>query len=492
MKNRYIKIVLGISLISLLFIKCSEDYLEKEPSGFITAEQISKIDKIDPNIKLGFIDGIYASMYSAYSGGTKGHDDFGQRGYDIYGDMLAGDMVLGGKSYGWYTNLCKLVATKNYTFDENYKVWRFYYAIVYNANKVIEQLGGNETVPELEENKHMMGQMKAMRAFAYFYLANYFAPAYEPSKKILPIYTDTKVPNQGLSSTEEVYTLIVKDLKEAIGYLETFNRRDAKHKVNADVAKGLLTYVYSTMGKNVEAATLADQIIQTKKYALMNKEEVLGGFNYAGTSGWLWGVDLTTDMDLGLISFWGQVDLYSYSYTWAGDSKIINWELFEAIPADDVRKKQFINDKAGARPDRKFYDSRRIVGKQRTMVSDYVYMRIAEMYLLKAENLAKSGDEAGARTALKDLLKERRDEDKLTYIDNLSGQGLLDEIYLQTRIELWGEGKVYLAMKRNKRKITRGSNDLFFPGRELNYNDDLLTFMIPQKEIENNPNLTQQ
>ncbi len=488
MNNKYIKIVLGLSLISLFFVRCSEDFLEKEPSEFISADQISEASKLKPALQNSNIAGIYSTMYTAGSGGTGGHDDFGQKGYDIYGDMLTGDMVLGGLNYGWYSNLVKYVATTDYTFNENYKVWRYYYRVIFAANQVIDGLGGTDFVPETEEGKAMMGQAKAMRAYAYFYLANFFATEYNPSENILPIYKDTKVPNQPLSSTADVYALIEKDLTEAIPYLENFQRK-GKQAVNADVARGLLAYVYSTMGKNAEAATLADKVITSGNYTLMTGDEVTGGFNDVNTSGWMWGVDLTLDMGLDLVSFWGQVDIFSYSYTWAGDGKIINWDLYEKIPADDVRKKQFLAKPSFSIPYYKFYDSRRKQGKQRQMVSDYVYMRVAEMYLLKAENLAKSGDDAGARAALKALLSKRLP--KTDYVDGLSGKALLDEIYLQTRIELWGEGKVYLAMKRNKWTIKRASNDLVDKNTTYKYNDPKLTFLIPQKEIENNPQLEQ-
>jgi hypothetical protein len=73
------------------------------------------------------------------------------------------------------------------------------------------------------------------------------------------------------------------------------------------------------------------------------------------------------------------------------------------------------------------------------------------------------------------------------YVDGLSGQALKNEIYLQTRIELWGEGKSYLAMKRNKATITRGSNHLSNVGIPIPYNDNRLTLEIPQSEVQNNP-----
>jgi len=202
----------------------------------------------------------------------------------------------------------------------------------------------------------------------------------------------------------------------------------------------------------------------------------------------MWGVDLTSDNGLDLVSWWGQMDTYTYSYQWAGDRKAIDASLYAKIPATDARKVQFWPTTTSSyylTPRNKFYDPARVVGGQRTVVTDYVYMRVAEMYLLHAETAARSGDDGAARTSLKALLNLRLPS--TTYVDGLSGQALLDEIYLQTRIELWGEGKSYLAMKRNKATIIRGANHLSNVGVAIPYNDDRLTFEIPQSEVQNNP-----
>jgi hypothetical protein len=105
--------------------------------------------------------------------------------------------------------------------------------------------------------------------------------------------------------------------------------------------------------------------------------------------------------------------------------------------------------------------------------------------MLHPENAYKSGDETGAKTSLKALMWQRVPD--ATYVDGLSGQALMDEIILQTRIELFGEGKSYLLMKRNKLTITVGSNHLTYPGEQIPYDDDRLTFEVPQSEIQNNP-----
>ena len=112
------------------------------------------------------------------------------------------------------------------------------------------------------------------------------------------------------------------------------------------------------------------------------------------------------------------------------------------------------------------------------------------MYLLHAEAAANLGMDAVAIETLKELLEKRLDD--VSYLDGLSGQALKDEIYLQTRIELWGEGKSYLALKRMKRTVTRGANHLSFVGVPIPYNDERLTFEIPEAEILYNPFISTQ
>lgn len=484
-----IKRYIPIAVAGFALAGCGKDFLETEPTEFTSAQQIAESTEKNPDIQAGTIAGLYSTMYTVASGGSPvddpNHDDFGQKGWDIYTDMLSADMVLGGTIYGWYSAIARLQATNDYTSMSCYMPWRYYYRIILGANSVIEGLGGNDAQPETKEAGYYMGQAKAMRAYSYFYLANLYAQSYEPGEPILPIYTDTESPNQPKSTTQEVYDLIISDLTQAVDLLEGFER-DAKSQINQGVARGLLAYAYAASGQYDLAKQQAQEVVNSGEYPLMDAEEVLGGFNNINTPGWMWGVDLTTDNELDLVSWWGQVDIYTYSYAWVGDFKAIDKNLYDAIPENDVRKKQFGDeDDFKLVPIGKFYNPGKVQGSQRVITTDYVYMRVAEMYLLLAESAAKSGDEATAKQALRDLLAVRVDDP--SYIDALSGQDLLDEIYLQTRIELWGEGKSYLAMKRNKATITRGPNHVLLAGQSFAYDDDRLTFDIPDEEILNNP-----
>jgi hypothetical protein len=497
MKKIYI--ISFITLLVFSLTRCKKDFLEVQPTEFLTEQQVAEAAQNNPDVVAGSVSGIYTLMFQTGTGGSNplSHDDFGQKGYDIYSDFLCGDLALSISTYGWYRRLTEFTVTTDFTQIGNYMPWRYYYRIIRSANLVISALGGNDAVPELDENKYLLGQAKAMRAYGYYYLAQFYATDYDPTAEILPIYTDPVQQNQPKSSTQDVYDLIVNDLTDAISLLENFTRT-AKNQVNKYVAEGLLAYTYATMGGNdnyTEAKNLTTDIITNGGFTLMDSTEVVyrgdptvGGFNNVSTPGWMWGVDITLDNGLDLVSWWGQMDRYTYSYQWAGDRKAVDKGLYDAIPANDVRKGQFNADNTSSYylvPQNKFYDPARVTGGQRNITTDYVYMRVAEMYLLNAETAAKSGDEPTARTSLKELLKLRVPHPG--YVDALTGQDLLDEIYLQTRIELFGEGKSYLAMKRDKATIVRGSNHLSFVGVAIPYDDPRLTFKIPQSEIQNNP-----
>lgn len=483
----------GVAALLLTGVGCSEEFLEREPSEFLTTDQIAEAAEVNPAVVRGTLTGIYSLMIETGTGGTSGHDDFGHKGYDIFGDMLSGDMALSVSTYGWYrANITEFQAPLDFTNLDNYQVWRYYYRIIRSANTVIDALGGNEAVPELEENQRIMGQAKAIRAHSYFYLTQYYTNRYDPSAEILPLYDDLQDQNGPKVATSEIFNLIETDLQDAISLLEGYNR-GGKNEINEYVAKGILAYVKGYQQEWQEVYTLTEDIINNGGFQIMSAEEVLGGFNDLGTPGWMWGIDLTIDTNLGLVSWWGQVDRFTYSYAWAGDAKAIDSDLYAAIPENDVRKDQFrapTGNYADLMPLNKFYDPARVIGGQNPVTTDYVFMRVAEMYLLNAEAAARLGNDAAAQTSLRALLDERMDD--ASYVDALSGDALLDEIYLQTRIELWGEGKSYLALKRFRETVVRGSNHLSFVGVPIPYDDERLTFEIPESEILNNPFINSQ
>ena len=77
-------IILGSLLGALVSLNsCRDEFLESEPTETLANP--------DAQSKL---NGLYLMMVNTGTGGTKRHDDFGQKGYDIYSDLLSSDMVL--------------------------------------------------------------------------------------------------------------------------------------------------------------------------------------------------------------------------------------------------------------------------------------------------------------------------------------------------------------------------------------------------------------
>lgn len=455
-----------------------EEFLHTEPTETVSTPTIEQK-----------VNGMYTNMIRTRTGGTTGHDDFGQKGFDIYMDLLSSDVGLSRSIYGWYRSIANFTGPVNYANNNNYIPWRYYYRMIYSANDIINDLGGEEGVLDTAEKKEFMGQARAMRAYSYFVLMQLYTKEFSASAKGIPLVTSIKQETFPTVSQDKVYALIESDLLASENLLEGFNRSQ-KAKINQDVARGFLAYAYAAMQQPEKAATYAAKVVNSG-YPLTTKAALTGGFNAVSTPSWMWGIDITTDMGLDLVSWWGQMDMYTYSYAYVGDYKTIDENIRLKIREDDVRKNQFVKYTVSAGSYwigmNKFYNEKKELGGQRNIESDYIYMRVDEFYLLLAESYAKSGKEALAKETLKTLLKDRITN--LSYLDALSGSALLEEIDFQTRLELYGEGKSYFAMKRNKRTITRGTNHLYFAGKVYKSTDEGLTLSVPQQEVINNPNL---
>jgi hypothetical protein len=481
-----------ISIFAFLFFGCSDD-MDNE--------------NFDPETINELMENLYLKMYSTGTGGTNNHADFGHKSYDLFSDLLSGDMAYTNSSTNWSTfsgpfpslvRVSKYLSTTDFIDDNNYQVWTHYYGVIEIANTIIDFLGGDSANPENEIDRHYLGQALAMRAHSYFYLTQYMSNDYDPAAEILPIYRELSNEYAVKSSTAEVFALIESDLNRAIILLENYNR-PTKTQVNKFVAQAILAYVVTAqrdVSRMNEVVDLCDQVIAASGASIMNYTEMTGGFNNADISGWIWAQDISAETELSLASWWSQIDIFSYGYAWAGESKGIDQNLYNTIQTDDVRKTQFFTETGfySLLPVNKFYDSDRIVGGLTEFNdADYLYMRISELYYLKAESLAKMGQDATARVTLAEVLSQRLPD--TNYLNSLSGVALEDEIYLQTRIEFWGEGKAYLALKRNERSTgIRGENHHYTDliGTSFAHNDERLTFEIPESEILNNEHINEQ
>ncbi|MBP9849039.1 MAG: RagB/SusD family nutrient uptake outer membrane protein [Flavobacterium sp.] len=498
MKKR--SLIYGLVATSLLSVGCSSDFLDPvRNTNVLTTEDVANNVDLNPALVEGTINGI-ASLLIEPAGITGDrHYDLGQKGVDIWLDILSGDMALSANSYGWYQNTANLVSTVDYTREENSIIWRYYYKVIALSNNIVNSFGGNDAEPTTAEARRLLGQAKAYRAYAYFYLTQIYQRSYDPSQPILP-YTDGELIVTAKVPASQIYDLIISDLEHSIDLLDGYTAT-SKQQINQNIAKGLLAYTYAAMGNYTDAKVMSDEIINSGAYPLTTTGQLAfpgagSGFSNVNTPSWMWGYDITTEMGHQLLNWWGQVDYYTYSYQWAGDRKTIDTGLLALIPAGDVRRTQFGTAGTTNRmPINKFFDAGRTAGGQQIVTTDYIFMRVDEFYLLSAEAAAKSGDDAAAKARLKEFLANRLTGGAAAvdaYVDPLSGANLKQAIYNQTRIEFWGEGKSYLALKRNQATVTRGTNHVFRPNQSFAYDIDEMSFQIPQLEMNNNPDITTQ
>lgn len=491
---------------AVLTTSCSSDFLDREPEGYYaTDKQVSEAAKWNANVMLGQMNSVSSRLISWAAGGTSQHDDFGQKSVDIATDLMSGDMVFSrGCNYGWFRNDARLLsATANATRAS--MIWYTYYRIIYASNSCIEAVGGVE--PDGDEQKLYFAAAKVARAWAYFNLVVNYARNYEVSQtqKILPVY-DQVVDAAGAPQTvDSVYNFILKDLDEAFtAYVNAANDGYELPGIdlpNYDVCQTLKAYVLMQRGANGDyAAALeaADLALQITDKSILPQSELFYGFNTINNNNWMWGIDINENNTGGLPTFWGQMDYFTYSYAAAGDVKSINSDLFDEIPATDARKDwfgfysrgQFVQVPTFLLPINKFFDNGRTPMGDRNWRNDIHFMRVEEAYLLAAEAAARLGDAGTAVSYLQPLVEER-DADKAATLATMSASELLDEIYYEWRVELWGEGKGLLTAKRFKKDLQRPANDYYGAtiGNQgaTNYNDKAYYFSIPTYELENNP-----
>lgn len=493
------------------FVSCD---LNQEPGGStITEEQYQEMD----NVVEGTVMGVYSLLYE-YGGE---HDAFGQRSFDLFGDLLCGDVAMNTQRYGWFsTDELGLTYQRRGTF------WGAYYQIIRACNKGINALNGQGVPPldynanEITEQDYINGyyyaELLTMRGWAYAALQRYFCKT--PSEidinteLSVPIYTDADTEVDTIlgaprATAFDVYMRVEDDLMTAIAYFEAFNNvvPGSKLEASIDVARMTLAYSYLNKGEYEKALEVAEDLIQTTTATLLpNKEVLTTGFNEVKHNNWIWGQDVTIETTTALASFFGQCDIYSYSYASAGDVKGIDANLLKEITdlGWDIRENwwgKYYRLK-GAKdyqyaPDGKFFTaaSTELQG-DRDWLSDNIFMRLEPAYLIAAEAAWRiGGKDAEALNYLDQITSKRIKEGAETaYADYKNAlaadhEALGEAIRYNWRVEMWGEGYGLQTFRRWGKTVNLGDNHLRSNKALVPTQDRVFTFEIPTSESMYNP-----
>lgn len=503
-----VQYILALAFVGIIATSCSEDYLTQEPGGStLTKEQYLQMD----NLVEGTIKGMYTQLYPF--GGE--HDVFGQRSIDMYGDLLCGDMAMKTFNYGWFRTdeLMQTYGRRSY-------FWAYYYDFVRAANigiLAIDNVGHPSLTYDkktITDEEYLRGnyyaQLLTMRGWAYAGLTRYFMQVGAVgAEAAVPIYTEEDAAIDSLlgrprASSADVYLRIEEDLQTAIQYFEAYKdaERTSKIETNIDIARIILAYSYLNKGENAKALLYAEQAIDSGKPHILPQAEVLTtGFNNVDNANWLWGQDVTVETTTALASFFGQCDIYSYSYASAGDVKAIDENLYKEIKDWDIRQNWWNNYASSGKkkasdykyaPDGKFYSAKsKTLQGDRDWLSDNVYMRWELAYLIAAEAAARTGDYTKARKYLFDITDQRviagKETAYTTWQSGLADGDLLATIKHNWRVELWGEGYGLQTFRRYQEGVVLGSNHAR-SNKDIHPNTGrIFTFEIPSSELWYNP-----
>ncbi|MBZ4036475.1 RagB/SusD family nutrient uptake outer membrane protein [Flavobacterium sp. 17A] len=477
------KKLLLITMSLLVLTGCEKDFLDTKPESTINDEQLGTSAEANKAI----IAGIYSALRSYGLSIPGSHEDYGHKSILVATDMMSNDMLMTKSS--WYGSFYNYLG-RTQTNSRSKLAWSMYYPQIKTTNTVITAIPADTDDANL---KALRGQALALRGYFYFMLARMYGPTYvgNEAKLCVPLYTEVSLEAKPRATVAEVYTVIESDLKEAVELLEGFTRAN-KDGLDQSVAQAFLADVYLEEGKYALAATLAHEARQG--YTLLNETDWNTGFYDITTGGeTMWGATITSAQSTFVASFFGHFDNTNDS-GYAGGLQIfknIDVRLYNSIPATDYRKKAFVpvagNPLYPALPayaNTKFRDPTVDSG-------DYIYVRSASLYYIEAEALARSGNEGAAKQVLYDITVTR---DPAYTLSTNSGAALINEIVLQKRIELWGEGYAWFDMKRLGVGLTRdyaGSNHVAFGKYNYPASSPNFIFQVPQAEIDANPLIVQ-
>ncbi|KIA99888.1 glycan metabolism protein [Flavobacterium sp. KMS] len=477
------KKILTITLSLLMLTSCDKEFLNTTPESTINDEQLATSEEGYAAI----INGVYSALRSYGLSIGANHEDYGHKSILAATDIMSNDVVQTKSS--WYGSFYNYIGRQQ-TSIRSKLAWSTYYPQIKTLNIVLNAVPAEAATTE--KLKNIRGEALALRGYLYFMLARMYGPTYvgHQTDLCVPIYTTVSLEPHARSTVNEVYTLIENDLKESLPLLKTYTRRNTS-AVNLSVAQAFLADIYLEMGKYAEAATLAHTSRQG--YPLLSEGEWNTGFYDVSNKDTMWGIALTSAQSSFVASFFGHFDNTNGS-AYAGGGEIyknIDKRLYDAIPDTDYRKKAFVAPtgnatypKLPAYANIKFRDPTVNGG-------DYIYLRAAAMYYIEAEAYAKSGNEAQAIQTLYDITVTRDP----SYVKSTNtGAALINEIILQKRIELWGEGFAWFDMKRLGIPLVRDyaeSNHATFGKFNIPAGDNKFTFQVPQAEIDANTLIVQ-
>lgn len=514
------KFIIGIGCLASVSVSMTGCIDETFPTNVATDEQLTSSSKATEAL-------LWAMPAFLNKYDVLGQD--GSAGYDWgYGsimhirDVMTEDMPVVSSNYDHYS-----AWEGNYYIGPRYMstqyIWNYFWKYVQTSNNIIMALN-----PETADATQLgyLGVGYAFRAHSYLDMAQMFeflendgtdavnASGNNVLNLTVPIVkedvTEESARNNPRATRQEMFDFILSDLDNAEQYIVNLDRT-VKTLPDLSVVYGLKARLYMWVADYPKAQEYARKAIDVSGATPMTKDQWLSttnGFNDISVSSWLWGSQMQSEDDVvksGILNWtsWSSNEAV-FGYAAAGPVNMINVALYNKIADTDFRKlawkapagsalegqNTYCGSMGASLPDYASLKFRPAQGNGDVSTtgaaSAYPLMRVEEMYLIEAEAAAHQNATQG-----KDLLNSfmQTYRDAKYNCTASSTDAVVNEVVLQKRIELWGEGLTFFDVKRLNMSVTRGySGTNFSEERRLNTNGRpaWMNICIVQTEENNN------
>jgi len=470
--KRIIISTFAISALTIILPACKKSFVNLTPQGIVPVTTYYNTE-IDIRSAL---NGAYNSLRPIYN------EQYG------FGEVPSDNAQTYGESEVLYGEQDKLTWTSASTNLQN--AWGRFYATIAYANIV---LGHVNTPPMTQTNRDIYtGQAKFLRALMYFNLVRMFGGV---PLVLTEITSEQQAYTYNRAAATDVYTQIEKDLTEAATVLPTSYSGTDVGKATSIAARALLGKVYLFENKLALAEPVLAQVVATAGTLLSydqifglgkdNNRDIIFSVQYLG-GGYSEGNTFATQ-------FVPQPSGTTIIGVSGGSNNIGTLDLYNAFEPGDTRLNTAIGVYTVGQLTyyyaKKFTYSSVVAGSEGD--NDWPVLRYADVILMYAEVLNENGKTTEALTQL-NLVRNRSG---LISKTGLTQANARIAIRNERRVELCFEGErwfdlirwnTYVSVMQAFKANYRPAN-----GAIGNVVATLNLYPIPVREIQLNPNLTQ-
>jgi len=391
-------------------------------------------------------------------------------------------------------------ASKDFGYSNAF--WFSSYQALLGINMVLKHIQDGETNPTILQAK---AENLFLRAVVNFNLVRLYGKPYYQSPEtnlgvplILAPITSTANP-PARATVKATYDQIIKDLTDAIA---AFNQRKVNSFADKYGAFALLSRVYLYMTgtfaqPNATYAQLAkqyaDSVISNGGYVLLQGTAYSNYYNNSNQANtetiWAMNNDAVQSFIPRLLM--QPAGPYAGSNQYSTGQAKPSSDFLSLIATNDLRKNYYLRDKYPNNNIDTLSCMKYVYKYVNTGVyysnAPVHYLRLAEIYLNRAEAKVKMNDNTGALADL-NVIHTRAGLPALT---GLSGQALFDAILAERRIELAFEGHNSYDYFRNGLPMVRSYSSFNSGPLTVNAADPKVVLRISQDVLAENPNMIQ-